>query len=204
MIKLKVVFILTFLCNLNLYGQSKTKAEDIFKMHLFLDKKNITRSDLEKNVIKNDSLFDSFKKNCSIKIDTLKMYSNIYLPIDGSFKFYVISDIEYKNELSKVEMWFLKIDLNLDYKYVIAINESTGRSYCLSGFNNNDFFVFFSDISNAYRSFYFKKLKISNFLKNYKVENLDFECLYKSIKSDVIDKERFPCLKTPNDSFSIH
>lgn len=204
MMKINVFFILMFLSAFNLYSQSKSDAEDIFKMHLFLDKKNISRSDLNKSVVKNDSLFDSFKKNCSLKIDTLKIDTNIFLPIDGSFTFFVINDIEYKNGLSKDELWFLKIDLNIEHKYIIAINESTGRSYCLSGFNDNDFLVFFSDIGKAYKSYNFKKLRISKFLKKYKVENLDFECLYNGLKRNVIDKEKFPCLKTPSDTFNLH
>ena len=62
MIKIKIVFIFTFLYASSLYSQSRTEAEDILKMHLFLDKKNISRSDLSKKIVKSDSLYDSFKK----------------------------------------------------------------------------------------------------------------------------------------------
>ena len=150
MIKIKIVLIFTFLYASSLYSQSRTEAEDIFKMHLFLDKKNISRSDLSKKIVKSDSLYDSFKKNCSIKMDTLKLKSNIYLSLDGDFMFYKMTDIIYKDGLDINESWFLKIDLGLDYKYIIAINQNTGRSYRLSGFNSNDFFMFYSDIKKSY------------------------------------------------------
>ncbi|KIX22023.1 hypothetical protein SY27_04940 [Flavobacterium sp. 316] len=204
MIKIKIVFILTFLCTLNLYSQSKTTAEDIFKMHLFLDKKNITRSDLSKTVVKNDSLYDSFKKNCSIKLDTLKLKSNIFLSIDGDFTFYTITDIKYSDSLNTNESWFLKIDLGYDSKYIIAINQNTGRSYRLSGFYSNDFFAFYFDIKKAYRDYNFKDLKKKLFFREYFVESIDFKCLYKGLRQNKIDKERFPCLKTCSDTFSMH
>jgi hypothetical protein len=196
--------VIIFFTTISLFSQSMTDAEDIFKMHLFLDKQNISRNDIEKNVVKNDSLFNAFKKNCIIIIDTLKIEAPKYLPLDGDFTFFMIKNIDYKKDMTKSELWYLKVDFNLDYKYIIAINKETGRSYCLSGFHKNDFFIFFSDLSKAYRFFNFKKLKISFFLKNYKVENLDFECLYKGLKKREIDKDRFPCLRTPNVLIRLH
>lgn len=202
--KISIIFVLIILSTFSLYSQSKTDTNDIFKMHLFLDKKNISRSDLNKKITKNDSLYDSFSRNSLLRINTLKLKSNIFFPSDGNFTFYVIDNIEYKRGLSSDESWFLKIDLNADSKYIIAINESTGRSYRLAGFNGNDFLVFFSDISKAYKSYNFKELKISRFLKEYTVESIDFECLYKGLKNGIIDKEKFPCLKTCSDTFSLH
>jgi hypothetical protein len=204
MIKIKIVLIFTFLYASSLYSQSRTEAEDIFKMHLFLDKKNISRSDLSKKIVKSDSLYDSFKKNCSIKMDTLKLKSNIYLSLDGDFMFYKMTDIIYKDGLDINESWFLKIDLGLDYKYIIAINQNTGRSYRLSGFNSNDFFMFYSDIKKSYKSSKFKELRKKLFFSEYVVEDIDFECLYKGLKEESIDKEKYPCLKTSSDTFSMH
>ncbi|WP_298148856.1 hypothetical protein [Flavobacterium sp.] len=204
MIKIKVVFILTFLCALNLQGQSKTIAEDIFKMHLFLNKKNISRSDLSKTVYKNDSLYAIFKKKCFIKLDTLQLNSKIHLSIDGDFTFYKLSDISYSGSLDNNESWFLKIDFCYDAQYIIAINQNTGRNYRLSGFYVNDFFSFYNDIKKAYRDSNFKELKKKSFFKEYIVEYLDFKCLYIGLRQNKIDKEHFPCLRTCSDTFSMH
>lgn len=199
-----IILVLAFLYASNLFSQSKTEVEDIFKMHLFLEKKNIYRSDLDNKISKNDSLYDSFKKSCSLKIDTLKIETDVFFPSDGDFVFFSLSDVKYNEGLTYSESWFLKIDLGYDIKYVIAINKLTGRSYRLSGFNTNDFLSFFTDISKSYKSWYFKKLKMSKFLKSYKVESLDFKCINKGLKQDVIDKDKYPCLRSCSDTFSIH
>jgi hypothetical protein len=204
MIKASIIFILLFLYSLNLFSQSKTNSKDIFKMHLFLDKINISRSDLDKKIVKNDSLYDIFKANVNLEIEELKLVSNLFIPKNGDFKFYILKDVFYKDDITKDDLWFIKINLSLDCKYVIAVNEYTGRNYRLSGFNNNDFFAFFYNIKESYKSVNFKKLRNSIFFKKYNVEYLDFECLYKGLKQDCIDKHKFPCLKSCSDAFSLH
>lgn len=201
---IKIILILTFLCTSDFYSQSKTDAEDIFKMHLFLDKKNISRSDLSKKIVKNDSLYNSFKKNCTIKIDTLKHTSNMLLSDNGDFIFYSIRDIQYNDSLDINESWFLKVDLSYDSKYIIAINQVSGRCYRLSGFNVNDFSAFYLEIKKAYEENNSKRLKKKLFFRGYFVEYLDFECLFNGLKKDTFDKDKFPCLKTCSDTFSMH
>lgn len=127
----KINIILLFLYALNLQSQSKTEVEDIFKMHLFLNKTNISRSDLNKKISKNDSLYDSFKGKCSLKIDTLKLETKFFLPNEGDFIFFTLTDIKYSEGLSHNDSWFLKIDLCHDTKHVIAINKHTGTSLSL-------------------------------------------------------------------------
>lgn len=201
---IKHFLILFFLGISNLYSQSKTDAEDIFKMQLFLDKKNIVRSDLNKEVIKNDSLYNLFRNNIYLKIDRLKVKSNILLSNEGNFNFYIIKEINYNPELTGDKLWFLKIDNNQEYKYIIAIDELTGQSYRLSGFNSNDFFSFYNIIKREYLNANFKNLKFSYFLKNYIVDSLDFECLDRALRENSIDKDKFPCLRNSSDRFSMH
>ena len=88
--------------------------------------------------------------------------------------------------------------------YVLALNPKTGISYCLSGFDVNDFLGFLSDFKASYFNDTGKKLKTSKFIKNYKVENLDFECLYKGLKTDGIDREKHPCLIRCSDRIKMH
>ena len=60
------------------------------------------------------------------------------------------------------------------------------------------------DIKKAYRDYNFKDLKKKLFFREYFVESIDFKCLYKGLRQNKIDKERFPCLKTCSDTFSMH
>ena len=182
------------------FSQTSTNTVDVFKIHLFLNKSNVVRSDLKNEIVKNDSLFKVFCKETVLVLDTLKLDTDLYLPIDGQFSFYKLKEINYKNGKN----WYLDIAWCDFSSYIIAINNYTGANFRLQGFENNDFFSFFILLKKTYRTSNFKKLRNSSFFKNYKVEGLDFKCIYKGLKSDILDKEKFPCLKTPSDTFSLH
>lgn len=201
MIKLKFTILMLFFLIAKVQSQNITSLEDIFKMHLFLDKKNIRRSDLDLPVIKNDSLYELFIENSIIKIDTLDLNSDLYLPINSQFKFYLLKDIRFKDELDKKMLWVLNIKMCENSKYIIAFNEYTGQSFKLSGFSTNDFMSFFSVIKKDYRSINFKKLRKAFFFKKYRVQFLDLECIFNSLKKE---KEFSPCLYTCEDVLKLH
>lgn len=201
MIKLKFTILMLFFLIAKVQSQNITSLEDIFKMNLFLDKKNIMRSDLELSIIKNDSLYELFSKNSILNIDTLDLKSDLYLPINSQFKFYLLKDIRFKSELEKKMFWVLNIKMCENSRYIIAFNEYTGQSFKLSGFSTNDFMSFFSIIKSDYRSLNFKKLRKTIFFKKYKVQFLDFECIFKSLKNG---DEFSSCLNTCEDVLKLH
>ena len=65
-----VCVILIFSCVI-VKAQSSVDVEDVFKLQLFLDKKSSTHSST-KNIIKNDSLYQTFSNSIELNIDTLK------------------------------------------------------------------------------------------------------------------------------------
>lgn len=73
------------------------------------------------------------------------------------------------------------------------------RSFCLQGFNDNDFLAFLADFIEEYSDHNIDKITVKGVLWNFKVEGLDFECLYQNLKQDKIDRDKYPCLKRVNE-----
>lgn len=200
MIKLKTFSYLIFLLFIQLvFSQTSTNTEDIFKAHLFLNKSNVVRSDLKNEVVKDDSLFKVFCNETDLVLDTLKLDTDLYFPIDGQFSFYKLKEIKYKNRKN----WYLDIAWCNFSNYIIAVNNDTGANFRLQGFENNDFFSFFILLKKSYRTSNFKKLRNSSFFKNYKVEGLDFKCIYRALKNIDIDNEKNNCLIKCTDGIKI-
>ena len=212
---MKKIFVLLSLMyySLNSTAQFKTDAGYIFKIQLFLNMNNIIFKEKDTSIQKNDSLFNNFNNLVLLNMDTLKISGDFDLTksvFAPKFEFYKInlgsaekSSLRYKRELSGKEDYFL-IGGGTFEILVLAINIETGKSYRLSGFDINDILSFVTDFKEMYNKENSEKLSTSKFLKNYHVESLDFECLYRGIKSDVIDRKKFPCLQRVNDPITIH
>ncbi len=190
----------------NLNAQSKTDVEDVFKMQLFLNKRNVIIDKKSNSIIKNDSLYNLFKGLINLKIDTLQISNKLEgLHYDINFKFYKIhqSTISYKKELINQQYNYIGI-VCWDPDYcILAINQKTGASYRLAGFDTNDFLSFLSDFKEKYNHQNKKNLKTSTFLNNYKVQDLDFKCMYKGLRSKEMDRNKYPCLRRCNDPMGI-
>jgi len=201
----KVIFLLVFIsCFI-----SKTNAQDtinvnsVFKMHLFLDRFNIKSF----NVSRNDILYNTFSKNINLSFDTLKTYE-----INQKYSFYsldAVNDISYNSIPQDDSELFFYIYYGFVSKYVICIDNTSGMSYRLMGFNGNDFLNFLSD----YREFHNSKgyndyMSDKKFLKECKVEGLDFQCLYKGLHDKNWNKNRYPnkysCLQRVSDPIVIY
>jgi hypothetical protein len=190
-------------------AQLKVDAVSIFKMQLFVDNKNSNFRGMDSMVIKNDSLYKAFSDAVDFKLDTLKITGNWELTksvFATHYQFYQLlaydnqkkshtQNIIYKRKLNSNEEQFFMIGGSC----VLAINQKTGLSYRLKGFNSNDFLNFLSDFKEAYKESTGDKLSTSEFLKNYKVYGLDFQCLYQGLKQDNIDRDKYPCLKRISD-----
>ena len=182
-----IVFILLLVNVFLLKAQNNIDIDDIFKMQLFLDRKNIMHSSTF-NITKNDSLYKEFKESLTLEIDTLKNVNNLSVFIDP-FKYYKI-DLRFlyqKIPKSDSSVQSLSLPLGMTTILIIAVNQNNGLTYRLKGFNGNDFFNYFRDV----KSIYFKQIGISlsknKFINKYSVENLDFRCLFKNIEDS-------PCL----------
>jgi len=205
---IKKIFLL-FFCALsfnNLNAQSKTDIESIFKMQLFLNRKNVQFRTMDSSIVKNDSLYKVFEEVTNLKIDTLKLENKITGDFEEEFQFFKLSIDEIRNnrKLINDEFQYIGFGSGMCDFYILALNRKTGISYRLSGFDVNDFFGFLSDFKVSYFNSTGKKLKTSKFIKNYKVENLDFECLYKGLKIDGIDRKKYPCLMRCSDRIKMH
>ncbi|CAM4097453.1 hypothetical protein FLBR109950_15830 [Flavobacterium branchiophilum] len=214
----KLIYISIVLLNFyNLSAQLKTDAVSIFKMHLFLNNKNVKFRGMDSTVVKNDSLYKTFTDVINLKLDTLKIKGSFNLTTSvfaPKFAFYKISlndrenkdftnNISYKRNLTSGEDQFLGIFSGVFTSFILAINRETGESYRLIGFDTNDFLGFLSDFKEEYKEKDGNIISTNNFLKNYQVEGIDFKCLYEGLKSDKIERKKYPCLQRVSDPIWI-
>lgn len=193
------IFIMIF-SSFELFSQIKTDPISIFKMQLFLDSKNVKFKGLDTVIIKNDSLYKTFNDVVVLKLDTLTIkgeYNLTKSAFSPKYKFFQLKEHSYKKELNENELqlyWIFG-----DKICSIAINQETGKSYRLLGFNTNDFLSFLSDFREDYKEKQGEKLSVKQFLKDYTVDELDFKCLYKGLNSNEIDRKKYPCLVRTSD-----
>lgn len=201
----KLAILLLFIISLsNGYAQSKNNIEDIFKMHLFLNKKNSIYRNMDSSIVKNDSLYKVFREILNLKITMLKVENRLMGFLEENYNFYKLSEegITYNRELKKNEHSYLP-EVMINSYFVLAVNISTGASYRLAGFDTNDFMNFLSDIKENYLNGNMKRLKTKYFLNNYKVEDLNFKCLYEGLTKEEIDRNKYPCLERCSEPLRI-
>jgi hypothetical protein len=203
--------IIMIFISLGAFAQLKTDAKSILKMQLFLNNRNVDFRGIDPKVLKNDSLYNVFTDLIDLKLDTLKITgkyeitTSVFAP---KYHFYKInvknkSNIIYKRELYNDEGQYIGLNSGFYNIYIIGINLVTGKSYRLLGFDTNDFLGFLSDFKELYKEKQGEKLTTKQFLKDYKVDELDFECLYNGLKSEEIDRKKYPCLGRVNDPIWI-
>ena len=204
-------------CGVAVSAQLKTDPQSIFKMFLFLNRSNVSFRGMDKRVSKNDSLYKAFSEVTYLKLNKLKVLKNRFEKQTAvpEFDYYELkmydtakkdytNNVTYKRTLTSNEGQFFGVYIGGCDEYIIAINRTTGDSYRLKGFNINDFLAFFVDFKEVYTNqSYTEKgeehLNIRKFLKNYQIEDLDFECLYDGLTSKEIDRDKYPCLKRVAD-----
>jgi len=158
--------------------QNKINAVDVFKMYLFLNKRTF-KSD--RSIVKNDSTYLHFSDFLYLSLDTLQVYNSIKGAYYNEFDFYKLSQfgIHYKDNSTynkfHVEFGFLGY-------YILCINNKTGICYRLAGFDVNDFYDFLFDFQSIYLQNNMRKVSKNTFFKKFKVENLNFLCIYKGLK----------------------
>ncbi len=213
--KISLIFILT-LFTIRGVAQLRTDAQSIFKMYLFLGRVNVDFKGIDKKVSKNDSLYKVFSGVISLNLDTLKIIKNSFngeqsipkfsfyeLLIYDSVKMDYTENVTYQRRLDASEDQFFGIPVGGSNGYIIAINQVTGKSYRLKGFDTNDFLTFLSDFKEEYNKGEKKSLPTRRFLNLYKVEKLNFECLYKGLTAKEIYRDKCPCLKRTGDIASV-
>lgn len=185
------------------FAQKNIDSVAIFKMWLYIDMESIDDSKPNINVFKSDSLYSVFSSIIDIKINKMdvkgfkKNYSFYSLEhFDKNNKY--VQNIFYKRPLSHFEkdIFFIGQNNQGARQYIIVINNDNGRSYRLAGFNNSDFLNFLNDFKTDYnRNTTNKRMTVKSFLKNYRLDSIDFECLYKGLIEGG-DIKKYPCLKS--------
>lgn len=200
--KILIIILVNSIC----YCQEKNDIESIFKMHLFLNKTNIKSKDKEDGVIKNNYLYEVFFEDIILKIDTLKSNVNTHSNSQDNFdfQFFKINIKEIKhNKIHKKYDKYTSLTLGMSNYFILALNQSTGISYRIAGFDTNDFFSFLRDYKALYKKKYGVNFSTSKFLKKFKIEEIDFDCLNEGLKKDEINYYKYPCLKRCNDPIKI-
>lgn len=200
----RTAFIIFFIsCCINLHAQSNVDVEDIFKLQLFLDKKNTIHSST-KDVVKDDSLYQVFSNSIKLTIDTLKVESQLYDFIDP-FKYYRIDLRAVVQKLSSNDTNIQSLSLfhGLNTTCVLAISPKTGLAYRLQGFNGNDFLTFLQDLKEVYRKEASRNISNSKLFKKYKLPEVSFKCLYTGLRARNIDTKKYPCLIRYSDPVQI-
>lgn len=201
------VLILVFFQN---YSNAQIRNLDAifsFKMYIFLDQ-NIDRLNLlDSNSKIKDSLFNSYCNLITIKLDTLKIEGSYLLvssALTPKFIFYKFKSHSWKRKLTLQESNLFEPTFGLRSDYVLAINQKTGSVYRISGFEGNDFLSFLFNFIGETPSNELGKITRDNFLKNYRVSELDFNCLYKGLHTFTNNQRKFPCLYRVKDPIEIH
>ena len=184
------------------HAQSSTDAVDIFYMQLFLDKENIKKYNEGDQITKNYQLFTKFKNNVNLKINKLEKHNKLKGNLEFDFEFYSLTnDGLIYNDIEAERNLYINYFCN-DFTYILAINNRNGKSYRLAGFNGNDFLIFFQDLKEDYLQSNLKKLSHSHFFRSYRVDKLDFKCLYNSF---VKGRDKYyHCRKRCSDRLSLH
>jgi hypothetical protein len=190
---MRIVIILVFLLSqMKSIGQQSTDGEFIFKTQLFLEKANVVN--VRGFDTKGKDLLLFFSQKVKFKLDTLQSYG-----FAGTYYFLSLSikeGIKYNDTIIKSDSSFFLFIENGCANYILAVNKYNGKSYRLKGFNGNDFYNLFADINKQFEKLNLKKINIKKFLKEYRVNSVDFNCLYAALKSGEYNKERYPCLKS--------
>jgi len=199
------------------HAQQKTDASFLFKMWFFIEKGNVDTSSIKISWIKKDlaaknsSYFRFFDENLKLNLDTLKSDgfedNFIFLSLDMRKKSIEHFDSANKTlgQETKSELaWYLLISSNCN-RYVIGINRSSGVSYRLSGFDENDFLNFLDDVKRVYHYWSRKKLTNHMFFRDFTVDELDFRCLHKALRSKYpYDSDKYPCVRKCSAMLKIY
>ena len=203
-----IVIILIFLYQ-NSYAQQNTDGKFIFKTWLFIEHiNNQSRFDTAYPV-KDFNLFSQIIYNTDLKLDTLRSirFPNCYtflrliLSVNNSNSFY--KPIIYTKEKGIKEYFRISASSSCQ-QYVLCVNRLSGKSFRIQGFDGNDFFSLLNDL-NFQLSFpqKAKKLTIKRFLRDFGVDGIDFNCIYKGLSSGECDYEKYPCLYNCNGSRKV-
>jgi hypothetical protein len=190
-------FCFFLVCYNTSFSQQKTINVDlIFKLQLFIDYQN---SHYE--ALRNDSLLFVLLNDCELVLEKVEIEHNWFVAFPPDFSVYKMLGFSFENNIG----YYSAINiLELD-SYMIAINNATGRSYRLRGFNSNDFKHFFTDyLETLY--FYDKKItkrQIKRLKDLISIDGLDIDCLFRSISQVGRNVTKFPCLRSRNDPVII-
>lgn len=174
----KSYYILAFTIFISSFHFSQTVNEK-FTMNLIEDGILTIQGKNDKNKYYNPELIN-------IQFDTIKT-SSIYL--DENFKILKFNLQKNGVEYDRDKLVALFNSSFCD-TYVLAI-DSENNSYKLSGFSKNDFLYFMNSIKKIFHD---KSSKyILNYLKD-NIQEIDFDCIYKSVKNEKFDiKCMVPC-----------
>jgi hypothetical protein len=172
-------------------------------MQVFLDRKNVV-DNATIGLAKDHLHYLAFKSAVYLDIDSLAIKSSLVGMED--FATFLITD------LKNVEHNFSDFDnqdqlLSLSHgpntEMVLALNRKTGQTYRIFGFNGNDIGNFLNDFFGHYELKFGERLRARKFFRAFRVENVDFKCLYKGTRRIRYSPERFPCLKKASEPFRI-
>jgi hypothetical protein len=184
-------------CYNNSFSQKKAIDVDlIFKLHLFLDYENT-----HYEALRNDSLLFALLNDCEIVLEKVEIEHDRFVAFPPDFEVYRMLEYSFRKKVN----YYSALNIHESDSYMIAINNDTGRSYRLRGFNSIDFNIFFTDYLET---LYFDNSKITKReIKKLKemiiIDGLDIDCLFRSINQVGRNVTKFPCLRNRNDPVFI-
>jgi hypothetical protein len=191
------------------FCQLTTDGKFLFKMWFFIEHVN-QQARMENDFpMKDSTLFSMFNSTIDLKMDTLgkKGFDNnfIFLSVAKMKNNMLVNDsaITYNSKTKYLGYVSIPVYNCNDLGYVLCVNSISGKSYRLQGFYGNDFFSLLQEIKEDYKKSNNKWLSTKSFLKNYGVDGIDFECIYKGLGSG--DAKDYPCLRSCSDfTITIH
>ena len=196
--RLKYFLIAGFLLIQNIgYSQENTDGSYLFKIWLFIEKMNVVTLNSNSYPTKDSSLFNLFDKNIRILPDTIesKGFPDRYIFLSLGVKKTSVNNSNRGSKIIRGDSASYFFFPNECDEYIICIDKVSGLSYRLKGFRGNDFFSLMMEIKRQYRALYKENLDDKDFFSLYKVEGLDFRCIYEGLKSFNFQSDKYECLK---------
>jgi len=179
---------------LSAMSQQMQDYSTLFKMQLFMNNWVVYNDRNYDVVVKTDTLFMVINRNMKVTLHSLKTEG---FP-DGLLFFEVDAeeDIKYNDKPDYL------IKGGCCGKYVFCIDTFEFTLYRISGFENSDFLYFLDKYEWQWK---LRPFTIGKFIEKYKVEGVDFKCLYNGLRDGrLFDKYKYPCLKRVGDPVTIH
>ena len=146
---------------------------EMFKMQLFTELSVVTND--HDFVAKNANVFSIVNSSTNVTLHPLKSEG-----FHEKFLFFEVDATKGKDIEYNESEYRLNLLIGWGSKYIFCIDTSSFILYRITGFNGSDFWDFLEVCQDKQR---LRSFNINKFVKNHKVDNVNFKCIYKGLRA---------------------